>query len=35
MRDVILFYWIGAELIGINIGEPYVNLLLIKQIKEF
>ena len=33
MRDVILFYWIGAALIGIHIGEPYVNLLMIKRAK--
>ena len=33
MRDVILFYWIGAALIGIHIGEPYVNLLMVKRAK--
>ena len=33
MRDVILFYLIGAALIGIHIGEPYVNLLMVKRAK--
>ena len=33
MREVILFYLIGAALIGIHIGEPYVNLLMVRRAK--
>ena len=33
MRQVIMFYWIGAALVGIHIGEPYVNLLMVKKAK--
>ena len=33
MREVILFYLVGAALIGIHIGEPYVNLLMVKKAK--
>ena len=33
MRDVITFYLIGAALIGIHIGEPYVNLLMVRKAK--
>ena len=33
MREVILFYLIGAALIGIHIGEPYVVLLMVRKAK--
>ena len=33
MRELLLFYWIGAALIGIHVGEPYVNLLMVKKAK--
>ena len=33
MRQVIMFYWIGAALVGIHIGEPYVNLLMVRKAK--
>ena len=33
MHQVILFYWVGAALVGLHIGEPYVNLLMVKKAK--
>ena len=33
MREVVTFYWVGAALIGLHIGEPYLNLLMVKKAK--
>ena len=33
MKELIYFYLVGAALIGIHIGEPYVNLLMVKKAK--
>ena len=33
LKDLIYFYLVGAALVGIHIGEPYVNLLMVKKAK--
>lgn len=33
LKELIYFYLVGAALIGIHIGEPYVNLLMVKKAK--